>query len=222
MKALITYLEQYALLSLEKREKLSALIGEHTLDLDLDTGLVRFSGGFEFPFQVLGTESHNTLTWLWAWAEEQAEVPPDLLESARQMKEWGSLNRIPECTMPSVDLNRADGLLFSLIASEVCQAGCFYEDSYDGGALFLLLFGQTIEMQAPLDAAGLERQLLHLASSYDLNHRNALLSYLRAKELLFSEEGPLVSARLASGEELRAEFDADGAVKTINGAGFES
>ncbi len=216
MSALISYLEQYGLHSLEKQEKFASLIGEHTMELDLDKGIIRFSGAFEFPFQVLGTESENTLTWLWAWADEQTEVPPELMTSAFEMKEWGSKAGIPECTTPSVDLNKANGRVFSLIASEVCNASCYYQDSYDGGALFLLLFGRTIDAQPPLDAAGLHRQFSRLISLYDFNHRNALLSYLRLKQLPFLEQGTLITSRLESGEQLHADFDSGARLKSIN------
>jgi hypothetical protein len=217
MKALVTYLEQYGLISLEKQEKLNLLAGEHTMELDFDTGHIRLSGGYEFPFQVLGTESDNTLTWLWAWAEEQTEVPADLLSSALDMRAWGEKEGITECTSPSVDLDRADGILLSLIASEVCKASCYYQDSYDGGALFLLLFGRTIEMQPPLDAAGLVRQISYLDSLYDFNHRNALLSYLRYHGLTYEGTGPAILTRLASGEELRAEFESGDRLVSVNG-----
>jgi hypothetical protein len=217
MKALITYLEQYGLISLEKQEKLSALAGDFTTEIDFETGRIRLSSGYEFPFQVLGTESDNTLTWLWAWAEEQSEVPPELLASALEMRAWGEKEGIAECTSPSVDLERADGLLLSLIASEVCKASCYYQDSYDGGALFLLLFGQTIEMQEPLDAGGVVRQISHLASLYDFNHRNALLSYLRYHGLTYEGSGQVLLTRLESGEELQAEFGPDEQLLSING-----
>lgn len=217
MNALASYLEQYGLVSLEKQEKLKSLLGDHTMELDFDAGLIRFSSAYEFPFQVLGTESDNTLTWLWAWAEEQTEVPEEQLRSARQMREWGAKENLIEFTTPSVDLTSADGLIISLISSEICGASCYYQDSYDGGALFLLLFGQTIDVQAPLDAAGLLRQLSGLASIYEFNHRNALRSYLRSKGLAFSEAGLLISGDLESGENIQAVFNEQDALVSLNG-----
>jgi hypothetical protein len=220
MNPLQSHLEKYALLSLEKQEKLAGLVGEHTMELDFEAGLIRFSGSSgspEFAFQVLGTESDNTLTWLWAWAGEQAEISAELLRSSLEMRDWGASKGITECTSPSVDINRTDGTLLSLIASEVCKAACYYQDSYDGGALFLLLFGQEIDQQPPLDAAGLMRQFSHLAALYDLNHRNALLSYLREKGLPFSERELVVTGELATGEDFRADFDPEGSLLSLNG-----
>ncbi len=215
-----TYLERYALLSLEKQDKLELMIGEHLHELDPDAGVVRFDR-YQFPMQVIGTESDNTLTWLWAWSDEQAELPANLMQSAIQLRAWGSTEGIPEFTMPSVDLNRADGNAISLIAAEVCRASCFYRDSYEGGAVYLLLFDATIDTGPSFDRQHLVRRLADLFSRYDLNHRNVILYYLAAKKLAPAATGTTVSCELESGERLVAEFDAMGRLTTINGAAFE-
>jgi len=218
MNALTEYLEKYALISLEKQEKLARLIdGQMVVNVDFDAGRLHFSDGPEFRFQVLGTESDNTLNWLWAWAEEQEDINADLLTSALQMKEWGAKAGIPECIVPSVDLEKADGHILSLIASEVCAASCYYQDSYDGGASFLLLFGGELERQPGFDVAGLSRQFSNLLALYDLNHRNAFVSYLQAKGLPFTEQGMIIKFELESAEQVSTEFGPDGVLRSING-----
>lgn len=217
MKKMYEHFEKYALLSLEKQEKLSTLIGEHTWELSLDSGTIRFNGEVEFPFQALGTESDNTLTWLWAWADEQTEIPGSLLTSSRQCRDWGMREGVEEFSSPSVDLNRADGHLIALIASEVCRASCYYRGPYEGGAVIILIFGEAIDKQPAFDLKGLSRQFTNIISLYDFNHRNTLLSYLRAKELPFVEKGPLITAELAAGENLAAEFDDQGRLQSISG-----
>jgi hypothetical protein len=217
MKKIYEHIEKYALLSLEKQEKLSTLIGEHTWELSLDSGVIRFNGEVEFPFQALGTESDNTLTWLWAWADEQTEIPESLLTSCRQCRDWGIGEGVEEFTSPSVDLNRADGHLMAMIASEVCRASCYYRGPYEGGAVVILISGEAIDKQPAFDLKGLSRQFTNIISLYDFNHRNALLSYLRAKGLPFIEKGPLITAELAAGENLAAEFDDQGRLQSISG-----
>ena len=98
MSSIIDHFEKTVFVSLEKQNGLFRRLGEHILDLDLDTGLARFSADAAFPFQLLGTESDNTLTWLWAWAEEQPEVSEDLLRSSRDLKAWGAREAVPEFT----------------------------------------------------------------------------------------------------------------------------
>lgn len=217
MTALKPYFERFALASLEKQARLYSFLGEHILDLDLDAGTARFSDSLAFPFQALGTESDNSLTWLWAWAEEQAEIPPNLLASARALRAWGEKEGLQEFILPAVDLDLADGTMLSLIASEICKASGYYRDPYEGGTLFLLLSGIALDDQLVFDRRGLVRQLADLASHYDFNHRNALLSYFRARAIPATDAGETVSAELANGERLVAVFDAAGQVRTING-----
>jgi len=216
MSKVIHYFEKFALVSLEKQARLFSFLGEHVLDLDLDAGTARFND-LSIPFQVLGTESDNALTWLWAWAEEQTEIPDSLLTSAREMKSWGEKEGMPELTLPSLDLNRADGAMLSLIASEVCKASGYYRDPYEGGAIFFLLHGIALDDRQVFDRQGLVRQLVDLAARYDFDHRNALLSYLQTKGIPASSTGDTIDAELASGERLIAEFDAHGQARTING-----
>ncbi len=217
MNSLTYYLEQYGLISLEKQEKLIRVVGEHEKELDYDEGLIRFNG-IECTFQVLGTESDNTITWLWAWAEEQTETPDHLLRASLQMREWGRKTGLSEFTMPSVDLVKADGHVLSVISSAVCDASCYYHDPYEGGGLFILVFGKQIDQGPSFDIKSLSRQFAYLISLHDLNHRNALLSYIHGKGLPLNEEATMVTAELESGETLKAEFDKEGRLKTINGS----
>jgi len=217
MSRIIEYFEQCALLSLEKQEKFDRLTGEHFAEFDLDAGILKIDNDLALPFQVLGTQSDNTLTWLWAWSEEHADVQPDQLTAARKLKEWGSKNGIEEFCMPEVDIERADGMMISLIAAEVCNASCYYRDAYEGGAVFLLLSGAGIDRQPTFELSGFLRSFTELASRYDLNHRKTLLSYLRAKGLPFVEDGVVITGKLGSGEEIRMEFDASGRIDSLNG-----
>jgi hypothetical protein len=166
---------------------------------------------------VLGSESDNTLTWLWAWSEEHTEIPGDLVASSLQLKDWGKQEGIEEFTIPSVDLSRADGHVLSLISSQISSASCYYRSPYEGGAVFVLIFSEVVDRQPPFGLDGLSRQFIDLISRYEFNHRKALVSYLRANNLSFTEKGPFVSARLVSGEKLITEFDGQGQLKNRDG-----
>lgn len=219
--SLQTYLERYALITLEKQDKLESLIKDRMHELDLDAGLIRFHD-LQFQMQVLGTESDNTLTWLWAWADEQTEIPPALMQSAIQLRNWGANEGITEFTRPSVDLDRADGHVIAMIGAEICKASCYYRDSYEGGAVVLLLFDKLIDSQPPFDRERLLRQSSDIFSRYEINHRHAILSYLHLKNLSLIEDSNVVSCELESGERLIAEFDRTGRLVKVNGAAFET
>jgi hypothetical protein len=215
---LTEYLEQYALISLEKQDKLALLLGDHTYVLDLDSGKIMFNDNLECTFQVLGTESDNTLIWLWAWADEQTEeVPVELLQASRELRDWGSHEGVQEFTLPAVDLHKADGHVLSMIAGELCKASCYFRDVYEGGSAFFLLYDKLIDAQPVFDLSRLSRRFLDLISRHDLNHRNTLLSYLRIKGLSYEEKGTAITCELDSGERLSAEFDHAGRLTRLNG-----
>jgi hypothetical protein len=220
MNDLTTYFERYALLAQEKREKLLKLVGEHPVDLDLEAGTARFNDALVLPFQVLGTESENTLTWLWAWADEQTEMPEGLLRSSRAIKIWLETKGLGGYASPSLDLDTADGTQLAVISCEVCMASAYYRDHYEGGSLLLLLFGRGIDRQPPFTRSELVRALSDLAAQYDFDHRGALTAYFQTKHLPFSSEGSMFSGELASRERLVAVFDDRGRVTTINGEAF--
>jgi hypothetical protein len=218
MNKLIPYFERFALVAMEKRQKLLRLADDQFLELDLDEGVARFSPSLVLPVQVLGTESDNSFTWLWAWAEEQTEMPERLIRSSREMQRWLEQQDLRELAAPSLDLDRADGTLLSCIATEVCRASAFYRDSYEGGALFLLLMSDQIDRQPGFTLAELAGSLLDLGSRYPFDHRSALAAYLRSRGRSLEERTDALQAQLATGEQLSVEFNADGSVRSINGA----
>lgn len=216
----IEYLEQFALAALEKQDKLDLLLGEQLHELDLDAGKIRFNDR-SIPVQVIGTESDNTLTWLWAWADEQTEIPSSLLQSAIQLRNWGGNANLTEFIRPSVDLDRVDGNAIAMIASQVCKASCFYRDAYEGGAVYHLLFDQAIDSRLPFDRARLLFRISDLFSRYDLNHKNTIIAYCRTAGLPHIVESNVVNCALDSGERMVAEFDEQGRLRMFNGARFE-
>ncbi|MEZ4668394.1 MAG: hypothetical protein R3E39_10805 [Anaerolineae bacterium] len=52
---------------------MSDLIGTDGWATNLDTGTITFGGNYQFPIQVLGTESEQAGTWL--WANDESNVP---------------------------------------------------------------------------------------------------------------------------------------------------
>jgi len=217
MNSIISHFENIALISMEKQDGLLRRLGEHFADFDFDEGVARFDPGTVLPIQVLGTESDNSLTWLWAWADEHTEVSETLLRSARELKTWGTKEGLFEFTAPSFDLDPADGNMLALMATEICSASGYYRDPYDGGAVFLLLFGAGSDRRHDLDRTGLIRAMRDLASRYDIDHRRVLSSYFAKKGLPSSGSGDTVNAELAGGERLIARFDPAGRILTING-----
>jgi hypothetical protein len=217
MNNFMDYIERYALFSMEKQDKLSRIIGEQMHHLDLDAGVVQFNQGLALPFQVIGTESDNTLTWLWAWAEEQTEIPEHLMQTSLQLRDWGAREGINEFTLPSVDIDKTDGNAITLVSTQIANANSYFRDSYEGGAAYLLIFDRSIDNEPSFDRASIYRHLTDLLSRYELNERKVLLSYLEMKELSPVSKGLLITCELENGERINAEFDDTGKLRVWSG-----
>jgi hypothetical protein len=66
-------------------------------------------------------------------------LPEPLLAAAKQLQAYGSQNQMRELMESVVSLEVANGHLFGLIASSLCQADAYYRGPYEVGAVFLLL-----------------------------------------------------------------------------------
>src|SRR5215218_4674315 len=97
-------LEDHVFRVLENQDALYELLGEHRWDFDMDAGTVVFSrqesGGMlgrlvsrtpnvlaTCPVQLIGSESQRDDTWLWAWANAQSEIPPDLTRGVERIRD---------------------------------------------------------------------------------------------------------------------------------------
>ncbi len=214
---MLAALERYALAALEKQDRLAGVAGDGPYDLLLDAGKVRFASGYEFSLQVLGTESDNTFTWLWAWAEEQTELHPNIVQTSLALREWGAREGVAVFTSPATDLDVADGNAIALIAVQVAQASCFFRDAYEGGAAYLLLFGEAIDRGPSFDRARLARHFTDIVARYEVDPRRTLRSYFTITGLPFAERGRAVIGTLATGEQFEAEFADDGRIRVICG-----
>jgi hypothetical protein len=73
----------HALFALGRQLLLADLVGDLDWAYDLPTGLLSCGDRYRWPAEVLGTESEETGTWLWAWANAAGNVPPEPQAAAR-------------------------------------------------------------------------------------------------------------------------------------------
>ncbi len=201
-------LELSAAASLEKQMALGDLIGEADWSADLDTGTITFGSRYQFPIQVLGTESEQSATWLWAWANTASNIPPQLLNCANNLKAFGTREAIPELTTPNIPLKQIDGHRLAMIASGLCRAACYYRGPYQGGAVFLLI-SDAPQVQAHIASTPVQviNVFTQLIQAIPLNHRRALEAYLKYKGYSCKATGTGFEATNAKGQTIYAAFD---------------
>ena len=147
---------------------------------DVPTGTLSFGTTHRWHAQILGTESHETNTWLWAWANTGSNLPFALIQASLQMKQLGEQQQIPELTEPQIPLtDEINGHVLSMIASGVCDADAYYRGPYDGGAAFLLIKDAKFPPSKEPPLARLAHFFPQAISAFSIpDHRLALTSYL--------------------------------------------
>jgi hypothetical protein len=215
----------HAALSSEKQTALAAALGDGPWRLSIGAGTISLDGGqFVFPIQLLGTQAEESNTWLWAWANEASNFPPDLLTSADRLRQIGLEEGVVELAEPQLGLGSPDdrpwfdGYYLAMAASGLCQADCYYRAPYEGGALFVLLKAPQVWARAPQDAhrmAAVLEELLGTPAGAVLDHRTVVCSYARQKGYRVSDAGEQVTCTGAGGGKLVAAFDAAGSMTRL-------
>lgn len=206
--------------SYDKQIYLRAMYGKTGWGFDLNTGVLAFRRPHEAPLQlaveVLGTESEDTNTWLWSWAN--AGVPPTLTASAMQLKQLGEAQGIPEFTKAELDITPAvNPQRIGLVAAGVLRASCFFHAPYPRGALYLLIKDSKYKRSVTRPVRRVVRAFpLFLSRHFVSDQRAAFLNYMQFYRLNVIEEGNRVLAAGAAPrsihgegtpEQLVAEFD---------------
>mmetsp|Transcript_51368 Transcript_51368/g.122053 ORF Transcript_51368/g.122053 Transcript_51368/m.122053 type:complete len:325 (+) Transcript_51368:79-1053(+) len=100
------------------------------------------SNPMAFDFQILGTESHLSGTWLWSWANDYGGMPPDLTTSAGKLRAGDLIAEPPpEFTTGHFKLEQAHGHQLASVAAALLNCPAYYCAPNPGGtgASFLLI-----------------------------------------------------------------------------------
>ncbi len=219
MSMLKDLFERHAAASWDKQQALTALIGEHSWQLDTQNGVITVNKRPGFPAQVLGTESDVSNSWLWGWANKVSPLPEKLLASARELRAIGEKESIVELTQPQISRDNVDGHYLSLLASGLCNADCYYRGPYDNGAVFVLISAPAVRQKMDDSAAHLASIFSQVISTFEMDHRSALRSYLQFKRYAVRETPTEMIGRSNRGGELKATFDEAGRVEDLDAGG---
>lgn len=200
---------QHVAKSFSKQLQLGAVVGNHDWTFDVSTGTLSFGNKHHWHAQLLGTESNETNTWLWAWANTGRNLPPALIQASLQMKQLGEQQNLPELTQPQLPLTAdINGHVLSMIASGVCDADAYYRGPYEGGAAFLLIKDDKFPRSKEHPLARLAHVFPQAISAFAIpDHRLALTSYLDGCGVGHVNEGNAVIVKEGRETLLTATFD---------------
>ncbi|MGF1503843.1 MAG: hypothetical protein GYB64_09905 [Chloroflexi bacterium] len=197
-------------LAYDKQVYLADSIGsQHRWQFDLVPGTVTFNGQLTFAVQLLGTQSDEHNTWLWAWANDASGLPDRLLRAARDLKAYGEQHDIAELTTAELPISEMiNGLRLAAVASGLCAAKCFYRGEYDGGALFLLVTDESFVRRVSDPVLRIERIFPEMLQQFSVaDQKLAFAHYLRAYDLTVTHTGNTVRGENTSGGAISGTFE---------------
>jgi hypothetical protein len=198
-------LERYAGTSFEKQASLYDAIGDNGWNANLDIGEISFGDRLKFPVQTLGTYSHQSGSWLWAWANKKADWPASVRVQSEQLKLYGASSKVDIFQNGSFTAPITDAHLIGLIASGLFNASAYYLADYGQGAMLFTI--QTDQLPAPPNEhARVLTVIPQMISTYEMNHKNAVQHYLLAKHYAVDLQSNQLSAS-KDGQILTAQFD---------------
>lgn len=205
---------RFCMASYDRQLYLHAMVGKQSWYFELDRGVLQFTQPHQDPLelnvQVIGTESFERRTWLWAWANDASGIPPGLLKTARDLRALGERDAIAELCTAELPLSRsANGERITAVAAGVGRAGASFRCEYPAGALYVIIKDARLKRVVNKPLERIARVVPRfLTEHWVSDHRTAYLHYLRFYRLDVEESGARVTARHRDFPPLTAEFDA--------------
>jgi hypothetical protein len=209
--------------SFDKQIYMDAMLGKSSWAFDLASGVLAFrrphEGDLQLNVQVLGTESEDSHTWLWAWANP-SNIPEALLRSANELNSLGAAASVPELTTPELPITpQVNPQRIAMVACGVLRAGCTFRAEYPRGAVHLLIKDPRYKRSVTRPIQRILRIFpMFLSDHFVTDQRAAFVSYLQFYHLEVREDdrriiavsstSPRTLAGLSAPQQLVAEFDA--------------
>jgi hypothetical protein len=179
-------LEDHVFRVLENQFRLYQFLGKHDWSFNMDDGRLTFTNSetkdllARCPVQILGTESKESNTWLWAWANTASQIPDRLLAGSRMVKLEAEKAELVEYRTPELPIS------YPWLAAElsIVSAGhlglyTYYAAGYDGGAMYCAVERcPEADDTMPRDGLLVNRVIFTAISALDMNHRDAIFAYL--------------------------------------------
>jgi hypothetical protein len=185
--------------SYDKQIYLQAMLGKLGWAFDMSSGVLAFrrphEAALQLAVQALGTESEDSGTWLWAWAND-SDLPPTLLASALLLRQLGEAQRIPQLSERELRLApQATAARLCLVASGVLRASAYFRAPYPRGALYLLIKDPKYKRSITQPIQRVVKAFpLFLSKHFVTDQRAAFVHYLRFYRLRVDEDGREVRA----------------------------
>lgn len=211
-------LESHVLRVLENQFKLFEALGPHNWSFDMNEGTLAFtkeSGEVlaKCPVQVLGTESKESNTWLWAWANPQSNIPAALLQGVKKVKEAAARENLPLFGAESGFLLEYErlGTELAVICTGYLGMFTYYACAYEGGAMYCAIERCPEAERIPRTALLVNRVIFTAITTLEVSHRQAVTAYLGEP---IAHTGDEFTWKAGTGE-VKVRFDEQGRITKL-------
>jgi hypothetical protein len=209
-------IERFGGYGFDKQLDLGEAIGNNGWNLDMTKGEISFGANLIFPIQVLGTFSHSSETWLWAWANTKSGLSESVTKQAQQLKKYGEDHEIDMLRNSEFDATKDDTHLIGLIASGMFNSSGYYIADYGQGAMLVTIKSEKVDKIRTDNHHRILTVFPQLITQFEMNHHIALTNYLTDRGYNISENGTKLSAT-KNGQTITAEFDGQSRLTKLNG-----
>ncbi len=215
------FLERFGGIVLDRQLTFGEIIETDTnsWNVDMEKEEISFSASLVFSMQALGTISHSSQSWLWAWANVKSGFSESVTKQSLQLKKYGEDNQIDILRNSTFAFTKDELHLIGIIASGLFNSSAYYIADYGQGAMVLTVKSDEVDKvfnNNPLSHLRIFSVFPQLISQFDMNHKLALINYLRAKGYSISEEqNNIVGTKGA--DSVIAEFDSSSRLIELNG-----
>jgi hypothetical protein len=208
-------IEIFGGMGLEKQPDVPVVTGNNSWHFSMETGSITF-GHLAFPVQILGTISHSSNTWMWAWANDKSGIPTHLKRQAFKLKDYGATNQIELLSHAQFDATIETVHFIGCVASGMFNSSCYYIADYGQGAMLVTIKDRAFDNVQKTEHHRILTTFPQLISNFDMNHRAALINYLGAKGYSVSETHNTVVGKKKT-QTVSAQFDVLNRCINING-----
>lgn len=201
-----TLFEKNGAIGLEKQFSLAELIGDRNWSIDIDTQKITFGDDIQMDIQLLGSYSHEIGTWLWVWANEQANYPQTIMQSALKLKNLGEKYNIEFLIKEEYKIEPIDVHALGMLASGELGASAYYAGDYGSGIALMLINSPQLDKIEYNEEARMLSVFPQLIQTFTVNHKRALMNYLEQKGYGFSDQKQEIIAS-KQGSTIVAYFD---------------
>jgi hypothetical protein len=199
-------LECYGGMALDKQIDFGEVIGNNNWNVDMEQGTISFGQTLTFPMQVLGTISHSSQTWLWAWANINSGLPKNVTQQSLQLKKYGEDNGIDLLKNDTFEFSTDDLHIIGMIASGLFNSSGYYIADYGQGAMVVTINSETIDKARTENHQRIATVFPQLISQFEMNHKNALHCYLTLKGYKLTENDNSITGT-KNGNTVVGQFD---------------